>query len=137
MSMASSQPLRPAATATGAAKPSATAAAAPVTDAAAEKAAKAFESVLLGKLFDSMRATIPDSGLFENDMEQTQSIFWTYLAQDVGAKGGFGLWKQLYKQIKKDGLGGSSTPLPSSELQNVMPPALDPAVDSKEEAGSW
>ncbi|MFQ6034911.1 MAG: hypothetical protein ACE5NM_03560 [Sedimentisphaerales bacterium] len=60
--------------------------------------AKDFESVLLNKLLDEMKNTIGDWG-FEKDgvSKQVQGIFWLYLAQDIANKGGFGLWKEIYK----------------------------------------
>jgi Rod binding domain-containing protein len=109
-----------------------------ISDAAAEKAAKGFESVLLNKLFDAMQATVPESGLFEEGgMEQTQGIFWMYLAQDVGSKGGLGLWKQLYNQIKKDGLGSSSVPQAPSSILDSAQNVLDTAADFAGEATAW
>ncbi len=38
-------------------------------------------------------------------------MFWSYLAQDVANKGGFGLWQDLYQQFKAlegPGEGGGS-----------------------------
>ena len=60
--------------------------------------AKDFESVLLTKLFNEMKNTIGDWG-FEQDgaSKQVQGMFWLYLARDVADKGGFGLWKDIYR----------------------------------------
>ena len=106
-------------------------------NAAAEKVAKSFESVLLNKLCDAMQATVPDSGLLEGGMEQTQSIFWLYLSQDVGSKGGLGLWKQLYKQIQKDGMGSSLSSGPSAQAPSLAQGAFDAVGNLAEEAGAW
>ena len=65
-----------------------------------EKLAKDFESVLVTKLFDSMKDTVTE--LESQDEEdaaggQVKGMFWMYMAQDVSEKGGFGLWKDLQR----------------------------------------
>jgi len=66
----------------------------------AEKSAKDFESVLLYRMLEEMKRTIPDSGLLETGTsEQVQDIFWYYLAQEVASQGGLGLWKEFHKQL--------------------------------------
>jgi len=62
--------------------------------------AKDFESVLLTKLFEEVKNSIEDSG-FDDDVaaDQVHGMFWSYLAQDVANKGGFGLWQDLYQQF--------------------------------------
>ena len=73
----------------------------PAMDPRAVKAAKDFEAVLLNQLMETMQATIPESGLFEDGTsKQVQSIFWSYLSQDAADKGGMGLWKDLYRQLE-------------------------------------
>ena len=68
-------------------------------DRALQQAAKDFESVLLDKLLNEMKNTIPDSGLTGDGVtKQIQGIFWSYLARDIADKGGLGLWKELYQQ---------------------------------------
>ena len=68
----------------------------------AEKAAKDFESVLLYRLLEEMKRTIPESGLLETGIsKQVQDIFWFYLAQDMADKGGIGLGKELYRQMNQ------------------------------------
>lgn len=73
-----------------------------MSDAQIDKTAKDFESVLIQNLMENMRATVDESGLLENDAggQQVQSIFWSYLSQDVSQKGGLGLWKQISQQMK-------------------------------------
>jgi len=63
-----------------------------------KQAAKDFESVLIGKLLDQMKNTIGDWG-FEKDgsAKQVQGIFWMYLANDISANGGLGMWKDIYQ----------------------------------------
>ncbi len=74
--------------------------------------AKDFESVLLTKLFEEVKNSIEDSG-FDDDVaaDQVHGMFWSYLAQDVANKGGFGLWQDLYQHFQAmDGVdaGGGS-----------------------------
>lgn len=78
----------------------------------AEKAARDFESVLLYKLLEEMKQTIPESGLLDTAIsKQVQGIFWFYLAQDLADKGGIGLGKELYRQMSQ-----------STDLQSTKPP---------------
>ena len=62
-----------------------------------EQLAKDFESVLLTKLVDEMKETVGNWGFEDEDAAsgQMQGLFWMYLAQDLGDKGGLGLWKDL------------------------------------------
>lgn len=69
---------------------------------------KDFESVLLTKLFEQVQASIEDSGFDDQDSgaQQVRGMFWLHLARDVADKGGLGLWKDIYQQIKQmDGTG--------------------------------
>ena len=71
-----------------------------------EQAAEDFESVLLHKLLDAMKKTVPESNLFETGIsKQFQDIFWFHLAQEMADQGGLGIWKMLYEQMKQ-GAGG-------------------------------
>ncbi|MGE5294673.1 MAG: hypothetical protein ACM3VT_07580 [Solirubrobacterales bacterium] len=72
------------------------------SDAKAMAVSKDFESVLLTKVFEEVQKSIEESGFDEEDggAEQVRGLFWFYLAQDVGEKGGFGLWKDIYQQLK-------------------------------------
>jgi Rod binding domain-containing protein len=60
--------------------------------------AKDFESVFVSKLLDEMKNSIGEWG-FEKDgaSEQVDGMFWMYLARDIADRGGFGLWKDIYK----------------------------------------
>ena len=68
-----------------------------------KKIGKDFESVLLTKLFEQVQSSIEDSGFDDEDSgaQQVRGMFWLYLAQDVADKGGFGLWKDIYHQIRQ------------------------------------
>ncbi|MEN6334696.1 MAG: hypothetical protein ABFE01_10575 [Phycisphaerales bacterium] len=76
-----------------------------------KKIGKDFESVLLTKLFEQVQSSIEDNGFDEEDSgaQQVRGMFWLYLAQDVADKGGFGLWKDIYQQIKQMD-GGAADP---------------------------
>ena len=66
----------------------------------AVQAAKDFESVLISKLFDQVIDTVGGWGSEEDGAsEQVQGLFWQCLARDVADKGGFGLWKDIYKLL--------------------------------------
>jgi len=78
-----------------------------------EKFCKDFEAVFITRLLDEMKETIGDwGGEQDGAAKQTQGLFWMYLAQDMGDKGGFGLWKQMYNQLA----GGDST---AAQKQNI------------------
>jgi len=63
----------------------------------AEKVAKDFESVLLGRLLEEMDRTIPESGLLEGSTtRQVKSMYWSLLAGEMARQGGLGLWKQVH-----------------------------------------
>lgn len=73
-------------------------------DKARVKAAKDFEAILIYKLLDEVKKTIPESGLLGGGSQtrQMQDIFWHYLSDELAEQGGFGMWKQIYKQIGKE-----------------------------------
>jgi Rod binding domain-containing protein len=83
-----------------------------------EKAARDFESVLLHRLFEEMRRTIPESGLLESRVnEQVQGMFWMYMAQEVAAKGGIGLAKELARQFRHLNKDVTQDPTPKVEAK--------------------
>ncbi len=71
------------------------------SDAEKHKLAKDFESILLTRFFDEIRKSIGTCG-FEEDPagQQIHGMFWSYLAQDVADKGGFGLSDQIYRYFQ-------------------------------------
>lgn len=70
-------------------------------DQAARQVARDFESILLTRLTEAMSQTVPDSGLFDDSItKQVKGMFWSFLAQDVGERGGMGMWQEIYRQIK-------------------------------------
>jgi len=67
------------------------------------KVAKDFESILIGQLMNQMKETVGESGFMEDgSSKQIQDMFWSFLADEVGSNGGFGLWKDVYKSMSPD-----------------------------------
>lgn len=84
--------------------------------ASAAQAARDFESILLHKVLEEMRRSIPESGLLDSAVtQQVQDLFWFYLAQDVSSKGGLGLWRQLYGQFQQSNPAGPGGESPGAE----------------------
>lgn len=75
----------------------------------AEKVAKDFEAILLHRLMEEMRRTIPKSGLLQTGISrQIDGLFWFYLAEEIAQKGGIGLWKNL---AGRTGVAGQTAPV--------------------------
>ena len=68
-----------------------------------KKVAKDFEAVFLKELLKKMEDTIPDSGMEGETTKQIKSMYWSYMAQDIADKGGFGLWKNIYENMPGSG----------------------------------
>ena len=67
-----------------------------------ERTAKHFESLLVTRMVESMRKSIPDSNLTEDSASgQMQDMFWHFMGQEIGNQGGLGLWKQVMRQIRE------------------------------------
>ena len=80
------------------------------SDQALRRAARDFESILLHKLLQEMKNTIPDSGLAGSGAtKQLQGLFWSFLARDLAEKGGLGLWKDLYAEWSAAAGGAAET----------------------------
>jgi len=76
-------------------------------------AARDFESVLLHRMMEAMRRTVPDGGLLSSPAtRQMEGLFWFYLAQEVARKGGIGLWKDLARSLD---LADGDPPAPPAE----------------------
>ena len=64
------------------------------------KFAKNFESVFIGKLLDEMKKTVVNwDDEKDGTAEQMDGIFWMHLAQEMGDKGGLGMWKDIYQSL--------------------------------------
>ena len=66
-----------------------------------EEAARGFESMLLHRLVGAMKQTIPESGLLDAGGigGQVRDLFWFYLAEEMGRRGGLGLARQLCRRF--------------------------------------
>jgi len=73
--------------------------------------AKEFEGVFIEKLLDEVSKSMKNSGLGEDSGSgQVQGLFWSFLGKHVSKEGGFGLWKDIYKNFNdieqaQDGAG--------------------------------
>lgn len=80
-----------------------------MSDLKKQELAKDFESILLTRLFNEVKASISASSFDEDaGSDQIHGMFWSFLAEDVADKGGFGLWKDLYQNFKD--MEGAGTP---------------------------
>lgn len=60
------------------------------------KVAKDFEALFIKRVLSEMKNTVDESGFDEDAAgSQIRSLFYSYLAEDVANKGGFGLWKDV------------------------------------------
>jgi len=80
-----------------------------MSDLKKKELAKDFESILLTRLFSEVKASISASSFDEDSgSDQIHGMFWSFLAEDVADKGGFGLWQDLYQHFKEmDGTGAT------------------------------
>lgn len=79
--------------------------------------AKDFESILLTRLFSEVKASISASSFDEDSgSDQIHGMFWSFLAEDVADKGGFGLWQDLYQHFKDMEGTGATGELMDKEL---------------------
>lgn len=79
-----------------------------MSDLKKQKLAKDFESLLLTRLFEEVKESISASSFAEDaGSEQIHGMFWSFLAEDVADKGGFGLWQDFYQHFKE--MDGSET----------------------------
>ena len=67
-----------------------------------KKVAKDFESIFIHQLLEKMKDTIPKSDLEDSSSEQIKSMYWSFMAQAVADKGGFGLWEKVYEDMPKN-----------------------------------
>ena len=72
------------------------------------EAAKGFESVLIGKLIETMQESVGQwGGEKDGAFGQVQGIFSHYLSESISEQGGIGLWKDLcsqYDQLKPEAI---------------------------------
>ena len=78
-----------------------------VEDERLKKAAKDFESVFIHELLKRMEDTIPDSGMEDQSSKQIKGMYWSYMAEAIADRGGFGLWKNIYNSMAATGSGAA------------------------------
>ncbi len=70
-------------------------------DAAKKKFAMDFESIFIDKLLGEMKNTIGEWGEEKDGAtQQTEGLFYMFLAKGLGENGGIGLWKDIYKSLQ-------------------------------------
>jgi flagellar protein FlgJ len=69
-------------------------------DADLQSAAQDFEAIFLHKMLESMRKTVPKSGLLESfSADMYQSMFDEELANEMAKRGEVGLANMMYKEL--------------------------------------
>lgn len=69
-------------------------------DADLQSAAQDFEAIFLHKMLESMRKTVPKSGLLESfSSDMYQSMFDEELANEMAKRGEVGLANMMYKEL--------------------------------------
>ena len=68
-----------------------------------KKACQEFEAVYIQAMFQSMRKTIPEGGLFEQDhaTKMYQEMLDQQIATDISRHQSLGLADQMYRQMEK------------------------------------
>ena len=84
-----------------------------------QELAKDFESVLLVRLFNEVKESISASSFDEDaGSDQIHGMFWSFLAEDIADKGGFGLWQDLYQHFKDlEGTDNAAGELTDKEIR--------------------
>jgi flagellar protein FlgJ len=101
-------------------------------DAALEKAATQFEALFLQMLLKSMRESVPQDGLFDNEATRTYiGMLDQQFAAGLSGKGKLGLADLLVKQLRAAGAAGAVSAEPGSPPAEYSPaspgsPRTDP-----------
>ena len=94
-----------------------------VEDERLKKAAKDFESVFIHELLKRMEDTIPESDTEDQTSKQIKGMYWSYMAQAIADRGGFGLWKNIY-----DAMGATGSEAAGQQDSQAVQPILDKSV---------
>jgi len=78
-----------------------------VADERRKKVARDFESIFIHQILKRMKDTIPESDMADSSSRQIKSMYWSFMADAIADKGGFGLWKQIYEIMPKAGPDGA------------------------------
>lgn len=67
------------------------------------KSCQDLESVFLNKVFDSMRATVPDSGFIEKSFatDTFESMLYEEYSKQISKTGSLGIADMIYKQLSQ------------------------------------
>ncbi|REH36747.1 flagellar protein FlgJ [Paraperlucidibaca baekdonensis] len=89
--------------------------------------ARQFESVFLNMMLKSMRETVGEGGLFDNESMKTyQGMFDNQLALSLSQQGGIGLAESIAKQLAPEGSAlQSSLHSQSAQAAAIKPPRDD------------
>ena len=97
-------------------------------DAALEKAATQFEALFLQMLLKSMRESVPQDGLFDNEATRTYiGMLDQQFASGLSGKGKLGLADMLVKQLRAAGAAGALSDEPGSAPGGIPPAGALPA----------
>ncbi len=94
-----------------------------VEDERLKKASKDFESVFIHELLKRMEDTIPDSDTEDQTSKQIKGMYWSYMAEAIADRGGFGLWKNIYEAMRSTGSGAAG-----QQDGQAVRPILDKSV---------
>jgi Rod binding domain-containing protein len=63
--------------------------------------AQQFETIFLHQILKQMKETVDYGSLDEEDEsgEQFQSLYWSFMADNIGSQGGLGFWKTIYNDL--------------------------------------
>ena len=94
-----------------------------VEDEKLKKVARDFESVFIHELLKRMEDTIPESEMEDQSSKQIKGMYWSYMAEAVADRGGFGLWKNIYDAMVTTGSGAAG-----QQDSQAVQPILDKSV---------
>lgn len=82
-----------------------------------KKVARDFEGIFIHQLMDKMKETIPESDMEDSSSKEIKNMYWSFLADAVTAKGGFGLWENIYATMRQSA-GLDPVPTPAGQVQS-------------------
>ena len=88
-----------------------------------EKVARDFESVFVNKLLESMRKSVPKSGLLDSSaLDMYQSMMDQEMAKNMSERKGMGLGEMVYKDLSRldKVFRGESISLPSIKMPIIQ-----------------
>ena len=105
------------------------------------EACEGFESIFIQKMWQQMRATLPQNGLLHSrDEKMWQDMYDQELAKSMASVGGIGLADMMYEQLSRNlvsasrgtaGAGGRSAVFVAEAAPLVTPAAATPAETGK------